>query len=106
MTFGQLFTVMNPDVKVRENSTCVWLFFDEVNHYTIAAEWWKREIPDYAVELLKEQKPVRAVADGEDSYMCNNCGTVIGWAEWEPGGIEEVKYKFCPECGQAVKWDD
>ena len=105
MTFGQLFTIMNPDVKVRENSTCVWLFFDEVNHYTIAAEWWKREIPDYAVELLQKQKPVKAVADGEDSYMCNNCGTVIGWAEWEPGGIEEVKYKFCPECGKAVKWD-
>ena len=58
-----------------------------------------------AVELLKEQEPVKAVADGEDSYMCNNCGTVIGWAEWEPGGIEEVKYKFCPECGKAVKWD-
>ena len=54
---------------------------------------------------LKEQEPVKAVADGEDSYMCNNCGTVIGWAEWEPGGIEEVKYKFCPECGRPVKWD-
>ena len=107
MTFGQLFTVMNPDVKVRENGNCMWLFFDEANnHYTIAAKWWKREIPDYAVELLKEQDPVKAVADGEDSYMCNNCGTVIGWAEWEPGGIEEVKYQFCPECGKAVKWDD
>ena len=57
------------------------------------------------LELLKEQEPVKAVADGEDSYMCNNCGTVIGWAEWEPGGIEEVKYKFCPECGRAVKWE-
>lgn len=57
-------------------------------------------------DLLKEQEPVKAVADGEDSYRCNNCGTVIGWAEWEPGGIEEVKYKFCPECGRAVKWDD
>lgn len=59
-----------------------------------------------ALELLKEQEPVKAVADGEDSYMCNNCGTVIGWAEWEPGGIEEVKYKFCPHCGRAVKWDE
>ena len=58
-----------------------------------------------ALELLKAQEPVKAVADGEDSYMCNNCGTVIGWAEWEPGGIEEVKYKFCPECGRAVKWE-
>lgn len=58
-----------------------------------------------AIKYLKEQEPVKAVADGEDSYMCNNCGTVIGWAEWEPGGIEEVKYKFCPECGRLVKWD-
>ena len=56
------------------------------------------------LELLKEQEPVKAVADGEDSYMCNNCGTVIGWAEWEPGGIEEVRYKFCPECGRQVQW--
>ena len=58
-----------------------------------------------ALELLKAQEPVKAVADGEDSYMCNNCGTVIGWVEWESGGIEEVKYKFCPECGRAVKWE-
>lgn len=65
-----------------------------------------REALDMAMGLLKAQEPVKAVADGEDSYMCNNCGTVIGWAEWEPGGIEEVKYKFCPECGRAVKWDD
>ena len=57
------------------------------------------------LHCLKEQEPVKAIADGEDSYMCNNCGTVIGWAEWEPGGIEEMKYKFCPECGRPVKWD-
>lgn len=56
--------------------------------------------------LLKEQEPVKAVADGEDSYRCDNCGTVVGWAEWEPGGVEEVKYKFCPECGRPVKWNE
>ena len=54
--------------------------------------------------LLKEQEPVKAVADGED-YRCNNCGTVIGWPGWEPGGVEEVKDKFCPECGRPVKWE-
>ena len=59
-----------------------------------------------ALALLKEQKSVKAVADGEDSYRCNNCGTVIGWAECETGGIEEVKYKFCPECGRTVKWNE
>lgn len=64
------------------------------------------ETVEDTIALLKEQEPVKAIADGEDSYMCNNCGTVIGWAEWEPGGIEEVKYKFCPECGRAVEWDE
>ena len=59
-----------------------------------------------AIALLKEQEPVEAVADGEDSYVCSNCGTVIGWFELDPGGIEEVKYKFCPECGRMVKWND
>lgn len=67
--------------------------------------WPYAQAIDEICELLKEQEPVEAVADGEDSYMCNNCGTVIGWDEWEPGGIEEVRYKFCPECGRAVKWD-
>jgi len=62
------------------------------------------EMADEILTLLKEQEPVKAVADGKDSYMCNNCGTVIGWDEWEPGGIEEVRYKFCPECGRQVQW--
>ena len=97
MTFGQLFTVMNPDVKVRENSTCVWLFFDEVNHYTIAAEWWKREIPDYAVNLMNEPKPVKVNLDKNDfrRYNCPKCGR---WFEF-------YKPAYCDKCGQAVKWD-
>ena len=64
---------------------------------------WK--LADDILALLKEQEPVKAVADGEDSYMCNNCGTVIGWTELDMSGIEEVKYKFCPECGRPVKWE-
>ena len=57
-----------------------------------------------ALALLKEQEPVKAVADG-DSYICSNCGTLIGWVELYPGGVEEVKHKFCPECGRPVKWE-
>ena len=57
---------------------------------------------DVDVILLKEQEAVKAVADG-DSYICSNCGTLIGWVELYPGGVEEVKHKFCPECGRPVK---
>jgi len=98
MTFGQLFTVMNPDVKVRENSTCVWLFFDEVNHYTIAAEWWKREIPDYAVELLNEPKPVVYTTS---TVRCPGCGKQITTRR-----AIHPKINYCWKCGQAVKWGD
>ena len=67
-------------------------------------------ITDYSfyyevIELLKEQEPVKAVADGEDSYVCDTCGTVIGWDAYEPGGFEELKYKLCPKCGRPVKWE-
>ena len=48
MTYGQLFMRMNPNVKVVENGTCVWIFFDEVNHDTMRKGWWDKEIPDDA----------------------------------------------------------
>ena len=44
MTFGQLFTLMHPDIKIKENRTCVWLYFDESNHYTFGSDWWNAEI--------------------------------------------------------------
>ena len=58
MTFGQLFTVMNPDVNICENGTCVWIFHDDVNHYTMGLEWWNKEIPDHAIAMLKEQSEI------------------------------------------------
>ena len=48
MTYGQFFMRMNPNVKVVENGTCVWIFFDEVNHDTMRKGWWDKEIPDDA----------------------------------------------------------
>ena len=90
---------------IRAVETCFDSWIDKHRNMGLDLHEVKR-LKREALELLKEQEPVKAVADGEDSYICNNCGTVIGWAEWEPGGIEEVKYKFCPECGRTVKWDD
>lgn len=56
ITFGQLFTAMHPDVRAIENGSCVWLFIDEVNHYTIATEWWNQEVTDYAALKLLSNK--------------------------------------------------
>lgn len=54
MTYGQLFVILNPNVKVVENGTCVWIYFDSANHDTLRVEWWNKEIPD---EALKAQEP-------------------------------------------------
>ena len=58
-----------------------------------------------ALALLKEQKPVKPIDKGEDSYVCDKCGEIVGWEEMDVGGIDPVKFKYCPGCGRKVKWD-
>jgi hypothetical protein len=58
-----------------------------------------------ALEALKEQEPVKPVDQGDDSYVCNNCGETVGWEEMACCGIDQVKFKYCPGCGRKVKWE-
>ena len=44
MTNGELFLVENPTIEVKVNGSCVWIYFDGVNHYTMPVEWWDKEI--------------------------------------------------------------
>ena len=44
MTNGELFLVENPTVETKINGSCVWIYFDGVNHYTMPVEWWDKEI--------------------------------------------------------------
>lgn len=49
-----------------------------------------------ALELLKEQEPVKPRYEdffGDRVARCGNCNGYI------------VKYKYCPGCGRMVKWD-
>ena len=56
------------------------------------ADW--KKVTD-AIELLKAQKPVYPVYDGDcDWTTCSNCGYVLDKA-----------YGKCPGCGEAVKWN-
>ena len=57
-----------------------------------------------ALELLKEQE-TRSVNNGDDTYVCGECGETVGWEELSVGGIYKTRYKYCPECGRAVKWE-
>ena len=44
MTNGQLFIKENPTVEIKINGSCVWIYFDGVNHYTMPVKWWDKEI--------------------------------------------------------------
>ena len=57
-----------------------------------------------ALALLKEQEAVEPDTDSEGTCSCGNCGETVGWF---PVGCSTPNKlcKFCPECGQAVKWE-
>lgn len=110
MTFGQLFTTMHPDVRAIENGSCVWLFMDEVNHYTIAAKWWNQEVAGDALELLQEQEPkhgrwVRLTGMAPPEYhghkICSPCGSLAPYDPIHMG--REILPKYCPGCGAEME---
>lgn len=94
MTFGQLFTQMYPDIRVKENGTCVWLYIDDVNHYTFGADWWNTEI--------KEQPEIVRYTDNPYTELsvssCPKCGKVVR----RYSDLDDEAH-YCPWCGKAVK---
>lgn len=68
--------------------------------------WFENEdVPD-VLDLLKEQKPVDPKLVGVNTWICSECGALLGWENITQGGLELVKYKFCSHCRKAVKWDE
>lgn len=57
-----------------------------------------------ALDLLKEQEAVKPKLVGENMWRCGKCEALLGWEDFTPSGLELIEYKFCPECGRAVKW--
>ena len=66
---------------------------------------WAMTVAD-ALALLKEQEAVEPKLVGVNTWTCGKCGALLGWEEFAQSGLELVKYKYCPECGKAVKWDE
>ena len=62
---------------------------------------WAKEM---AEELLKEKEAVEPDVDSEGTCSCGNCGATVGY--YHVGcSVPEKFCKYCPECGQAVKWE-
>lgn len=54
-----------------------------------------------ALSIIKAQEPVMRTARMGRNYItwtCGNCGSSLA--------PNNVKAKFCSNCGRAVKWDD
>ena len=59
-----------------------------------------------ALILLKAQEPVEPIRKPEifDSlYFCGKCSAKVGF-QMRKDDSWRFKYKFCPDCGRAVKW--
>lgn len=49
-------------------------------------------------------EPIRS--KDADVWYCENCDEIVGEETLTMGGIQEVRHKYCPECGRKVKWDE
>lgn len=58
-----------------------------------------------AVEKQKPKKPNIFKERFSNTYSCQKCGYVLIHRD-ETGWFCGQHYKFCPKCGQAIRWDE
>ena len=68
MTNGELFIVENPNIEFKLNGSCVWIYFDDVNHYTMPVSWWDKEISLFN-KLRAELHATAEMHDDGDYYL-------------------------------------
>ena len=60
-----------------------------------------------ALAMLKGEGAVKPIRSKDaDVWYCENCDEIVGEETLTMGGIQEVRHKYCPECGRKVKWDE
>lgn len=64
------------------------------------------EVIDNVISMLKAQEPIKPKVN-IDTWVCGNCGTRVEHESMiGPNAVLAETFKFCPECGRAVKWDE
>ena len=64
---------------------------------------WQDDMAELAIKALEKQIPQLVANDGMRipfSYYCPICKE-----ELSDGGFKDDDIKYCPNCGQAVKWE-
>ena len=71
MTNGELFIKENPTVETKLNGSCVWIYFDGVNHYTMPTLWWEQEISlfDKIKSEIAEYKDDKVIHDERNEMI-------------------------------------
>ena len=74
-----------------------------------------RELLTDAIQLIERlQKEVDESKENEPieprflrgDWVCDKCSAIVCWYTATPTGyIEKNLAKYCPQCGQAVKWE-
>ena len=68
MTNGELFIKENPNIEYKINGSCVWIYFDGVNHYTMPTSWWEQEISLFD-KIRAELHATAEMHDDGDYYL-------------------------------------
>lgn len=86
---------------------CKWLanLRQDIGNPHYECLWGYEQAICEIMSMLEEQGPVKPVDQGDDSYVCDNCGETVGWEEMACCGIDQVKFNYCPGCGRPVDWN-
>lgn len=58
---------------------------------------------EMAIKSLEKQIPKNPIPQDEDCLECPNCDSFIGYeSECKD---ENYQVNYCPNCGQAIKWE-
>ena len=83
-----------------EKLQLLWNAYKTLN--VIPVETW---VIEDALELLKKLEPVEPEVN-VDTWICSKCGHTLEHQEMLGTNVLfHEQYSYCPNCGQAVKYD-
>lgn len=82
------------------------MFLDTYYWLKMLSEYREIGTVEECREAMEKQNPKKPnIRNGKlsDAYICSKCGYTFIHKD-ETGWFCGKQYKFCPDCGQAIKW--
>lgn len=76
-----------------------------VAYWILTEQEFKHKMEEYFVKLKnKPKKPIyKDDGTGDQYYFCENCNARVPLCS---NLIDQIKYKYCPYCGEEIDWSD